>query len=53
MRKNKYNKNEAFVNAIGISRFTIQDKHANVMQRSMAFFASVCREYPNVSLDGQ
>lgn len=52
MKKNKYDKNQAFVNAVGIARFTIQDSQANVKQRSMGFFATVCREYPSVSLDG-
>lgn len=53
MSKNKFNKSEAFVNGVGVTRFTIQDKHANVSQRSMAFFATICREYPSVSLDSQ
>jgi hypothetical protein len=30
LRKNKYNKSEAFVNSVGITRFTIQDSQASV-----------------------
>ena len=43
---------EYFVNAVGVSKLTIQDKMAGVAQRSMGFLATVCRLFPDVSLDG-
>ena len=46
------NSDEAFVNAVGVVRFTIQDKMAGVAQRAMNFMANVCSSLPNVRLDG-
>ena len=46
------NSDEAFVNAVGVVRFTIQDKMAGVAQRSMNFMANVCSSFPDVRLDG-
>jgi len=43
---------EAFVNAVGAVRFTIQDKMAGVNQKAMNFMTAVCSAFPNVSLDG-
>ena len=43
---------EAFVNAVGAVRFSIQDKMAGVNQKSMNFMTAVCSAFPNVSLDG-
>lgn len=54
--RNAGRRNEAgeyFVNAVGVSRLTIQDKMAGVAQRSMGFLATVCRLFPDVQLDGQ
>lgn len=48
----KYNREEAFVNAVGAVRFTIQDKMAQVIQRACQLLTNVCQGYPNVGLDG-
>ena len=47
-----YNGDEAFVNAIGASKFTIADKTVSVVQRSSYLLAAVCKQYMRVSLDG-
>lgn len=39
---------EYFVNGVGVSKLTIQDKMAGVAQRSMGFLANVCRLFPDV-----
>lgn len=48
----KYNREDAFVNAIGAVRFAIQDKMAQVIQRACLLLQSTCEGYPNVGLDG-
>jgi len=52
MVMNEHNQDDAFVNGVGVVRFTVQDKMAGVAQKSMNFMATVCQTFPNVSLDG-
>lgn len=53
MVMNERDQDGAFVNGVGVVRFTVQDKMAGVAQKSMNFMAAVCQTYPNVSLGGQ
>ncbi len=46
-----YDSDELFVNSIGAVRFTIQDKMAQVLQRSIQLVQSVCECYPQVNFD--
>ena len=48
----KYNREDAFVNAVGAVRFTIGDKMAQVIQRSCLLLSNVCQAFPNVGIDG-
>ena len=49
----QYRKEEAFVNAVGAVKFTIQDKSVSVAQRAALLLASTCKTYSNIRLDGQ
>mmetsp|Transcript_11417 Transcript_11417/g.19278 ORF Transcript_11417/g.19278 Transcript_11417/m.19278 type:complete len:126 (+) Transcript_11417:1350-1727(+) len=51
-KRSGLSKEEAFLNAIGAVRFTILDKMAGVSHKSMFLMSSVCREFPNLNLDG-